>query len=121
MFKRINWLVMWLVGAVTLGIYQIIAWYRMTAQQNEMAERIGEKKVLNFIVVLLLGVVTCGIVPLIWLFMFCKQQKMLAEAKGIDLFPTSNAFLLWLLTLVPIFKFYVLCDNHNKLCEVYGE
>lgn len=121
MFKRINWLVMWLVGVVTFGIYQIIAWYQMTKQQNEMAERIGEKKVLNYIVVFLLGLVTCGIVPLIWSLMFCKQQKMLAEAKGIDLFPTSNAFLLWLLTFVPIFKFYVLCTNHNKLCDVYED
>ncbi len=109
---------MWLVGAVTLGIYQIVAMYRMTKQQNELAERLGEKKVMNYVLVFLLGCITCGIVPLVWMLGFCKQQKILAEAKGIDLFPTSNAFLLWLLTFVPIFKFYVLCGNHNKLCDV---
>ncbi len=117
--KRINWLVMWLVGAVTLGIYQIIAMCRMTRQQNELAERLGEKKVMNFLFVFLLGCITCGIVPLIWMLGFCKQQRMLAEAKGIDLYPTSNAFLLWLISFVPIFKFYVLCGNHNKICDVF--
>ncbi len=121
MFKRINWLIMWLVGVVTLGIYQIIAWYRMTKQQNVMAKRIGEKKIMNFIVVLLLGIVTCGIVPLIWSIGFCKQQKALAAAKGINLFPVSNTFVLWLLLIVPIFKHYVVCTNHNRLCEVYQD
>lgn len=121
MFKRINWLAMWLLGAVTFGIFEIVMWFRITKQQNEMAERLGEKRVMNYIAVFLLGCVTCGIVPLIWCLLFFKQQKNLAEAKGIDLFPTTNAFVLWILMLVPVFRYYVLCTNHNKLCDVFEE
>jgi len=119
MFKRINWLVMWLVGAVTLGIYGIIAWYTMTKQQNEMAEQIGEKKVMGYIGVFFLTIVTCGIFNLIWMFLFMKQQKALADAKGVKLAPVDKPIVLWLLMFVPIYSFYVLCDNHNKLCDAY--
>ena len=121
MFKRANWLFMWLIGAVTLGIYQIVGWCRMCKQQNMMAERLGEKKVMHFLIALVLGALTCGIVPVFWLLAFCKQQKILAQAKGIDLFPTSNAFLLWLLTFVPILRIFIACTNHNKLCDVFEE
>ena len=121
MFKRVNWLAMWLISMVTLGIYKVIVWYRMTKQQNEMAARMGEKKVLNYIVVLLLGTVTGGIFTVIWLLFFCKQQKNLAMAKGIDLTPSSKTFVRWLLMLVPVYKYYMVCRNHNMLCEVYQD
>ena len=112
---------MWLLGFVTLFIYRVIQRARMTNQQNEMAERLGEKRVMNYIAVLLLGIVTCGIVPLIWSMLFCRQQKILAEAKGVDLFPVQSWFGRWLLMLVPGFKFYVLCTNHNKLCDAFED
>lgn len=121
MFKRINWLVMWLVGTVTLGIYKIVAWYQMTKHQNRMAQMLGDKKVMGYIGVVLLSIVTCGIFLHIWNFLFIRQQQSLAQAKGIDLFPTENTFLLWLLLYVPVLKFYVLCSNYNKLCDVYEE
>ena len=121
MFKRMNWLVMWLVGAVTLGVYRIVGWCIMTKNQNRMAQMMGEKKVMGYIGVLLLSLVTCGIFLLVWSFLFVKQQQILADAKGIELRPTSNAFLLWLLCYVPVLKFLFVCQNYNKLCEVYEE
>lgn len=119
--KRFNWIFTWLIGIVTLGIYQIYAWYTMTKQQNEMAEKLGEKKIMNAIVALLLGCVTCGIFTLVWLYKFMKQQTVLAEAKGVTLTPTSTPIVLFLLWLVPIFNIYMLCTNHNALCEAYEE
>ena len=119
MFKRVNWLVMWLVGAVTLGIYRIVAWYQMTKQQNRMAEQIGEKQIMGYIGVFFLNIVTCGIFNLFWMYQFVKQQKALADAKGVELTPVGTPIVLWLLMFVPIYSFYVLCTNHNKLCDVY--
>ena len=121
MFMRANWLFMWLLGIVTLGIYQIVLWCRMSKQQNVMAQRLGEKKIMHFLIAFVLGLLTCGIVPVIWLLLFCKQQRILAEAKGIELFPTNNAFLLWILTFVPILRIFIGCNNHNKLCDVFEE
>ena len=117
--KRLNWIMMWLVGIVTLGIYKIYAFYTMNQQQNKMAEQLGEQKLMNFIGVFFLGLVTCGIFPLVWMYQFMKQQKTLADAKGVQLAPCDNPILLWLLMIVPIYSIYVVCDNHNKLCDVY--
>lgn len=119
--KRLNWIVMWLVGFVTLGIYSVYAWYMMGKQQNEMAAQLGEQKLMNFIGAFFLGFVTCGIFPLVWLYQFMKQQKALADAKGIQLTPSQSPMLLWLLMIVPIYSNYVVCENHNKLCDVYEE
>ena len=121
MFKRMNWLVMWLVGAVTLNIYAIYAWYTMGKQQNRMAAQLGERPLMNYIAVFFLGFVTCGIVPLVWLYQFMKQQIVLAQAKGVELTPCKNPIALWLLMIVPIYSLYVVCANHNKLCGAYEE
>lgn len=117
--KKFNWLVVWLVGAITLSIYTLYAWYKMAKQQNEMAAQVGEKQIMGFVGAFLLGCITCGIVPLVWMFNFMKQQVALADAKGVQLAPTANPIVLWILLFVPIYSFYVLCDNHNKLVDAY--
>ena len=117
--KRFNWITSLLLSVVTLGIYQLFFWYKLTKQQNEMAEKIGEKKIMNFIGVFFLSFVTCGIFPLVWYFLFMKQQVALATAKGVALAPTASPFVLWLIIFVPIYSFYAICDNHNKLVDAY--
>lgn len=119
MFKRFNWIVVWLVGAVTCTIYTLYAWFTMGKNQNKMAEQVGVATTMNFIVAFLLGCVTLGIVPLVWMYKFCKQQVALAEAKGVELAPTKSPIVLWLLLFVPIYSFYMLCSNYNKLAEAY--
>ena len=117
--KRYNWITCLILSVVTCGIYQLIFWYKLAKQHNEMAEQVGAKKIMGFVGVFLLSFVTCGIFPLVWYFQYAKQQIALAEAKGVALAPTSNPIVLWLITFVPIYSFYAICDNHNKLCDAY--
>ena len=121
MFKRVNWLKMWLLGVVTLGIYRIVVWCKMIRNQNKMAKLLEDKRVMGYIGVWLLSIVTCGIFLYVWNFLMIRQQKSLADAKGIALFPTENTFLLWLLMLLPVFKCYVVCKNYNQLCAAFEE
>jgi hypothetical protein len=48
-----------------------------------------------------------------------KQQAAVAEAKGVALAPTSSPIVLTILVFVPIYSFYVICDNCNKLVDAY--
>ena len=121
MFKRFNWLTLWLIGTVTAGIYHVIAMRRLTKQQNEMADRLGDDKVMGYIGVILLGFITCWIVPLVWTFRFCKQQAYLAQAKGVETIGGGKPFLMWLFMLIPVLRSWVVCTNHNRLCDVYEE
>ncbi len=117
--KRFNWITTLLLNVVTLGIYGLYMWYKMAKQQNEMAEQVGEKTIMSFIAAFLLGFVTCGIFVIVWYFLFMKQQAALADAKGAALAPTANPIVLTILVFIPIYSFYVLCDNHNKLVDAY--
>lgn len=117
--KKFNWITALLLNIVTFGIYSIYMWYKLGKQQNEMAEQIGEKKIMGFIGAFLLGCVTCGIFLIVWYFLYMKQAQALAEAKGVALAPTSNPIVLTILIFVPIYSFYVICDNGNKLVDAY--
>lgn len=117
--KKFNWITALLLNIVTMSIYSIYMWYKMAKQQNEMAEQVGEKKIMGFIPAFLLGCVTCGIFVIVWYFLFMKQQAALAEAKGVALAPTANPIVLTILVFIPIYSFYVICDNCNKLVDAY--
>ncbi len=121
MYKRFRWILVILLNFVTCGIYGLIAWNKIASQQNHMAQRIGDRKIMGFFPAFLLGVVTLGIVSLIWMYKFSAQARNVAQAKGIVLFPTNNAVVLWLLTYVPVFSYYLVCANHNKLIDVFEQ
>ena len=117
--KKFNWIKALLLNIVTLGIYSIYMWYKMGKQQNEMAEQLGEKQIMGFVAAFLLGMITCGIFTIVWFFLFMKQQAALAEAKGVALAPTASPIVLTILIFVPIYSFYVICDNNNKLVDAF--
>lgn len=117
--KRFNWVTTLLLNIVTLGIYSIYMFYVMGKQHSDLAEQIGEKKVMNYIGVFFLTFVTCGIFPLVWNYQYTKLQIALAEAKGVQLTPTHTPIVQWLVMFVPIYSFYVVCENNNKICDAY--
>lgn len=121
MYKRLNGIVTFFLGFITCNIYTLFALFKLSKQQNNMAEKVGAPRVMSFIIVFLLGMITLGIVPLIWMYKLCKQQSILADAKGIKLTPVKSPFVRWLVMIIPIYNFYVLCANHNRLADVFEE
>lgn len=122
--KKYNWITVLLLNIVTCGIYSIVVWYKMDKNSKEMADKAGvveEKNSWSFIVFyFLLSCVTCGITGIIWMYKHFKQQAAIAAKTGIKLAPTDNAILLMILMFVPIYGFYVLCDNYNKTVDATG-
>lgn len=117
--KKFNWITTLLLNIVTCGIYSFYMWYKMSKQQNEMAEAVGEKKIMGFFPAFLLGCVTCSIFLIVWYYQYAAQSCKLAEAKGAALVPSNNAIVMFLMTWVPIYGFYALCNSHNNLVDAY--
>ena len=115
--KKFNWITAIIFNALTFGIYSMYMWYVMTKNNNAMAEKYGEKKITGFIVAVLLGFITFGIYQLIWYYKFHAQQIAIAQAAGTKTAPCESAFLLFIITFVPFYSFYVMCDNYNKCVD----
>ena len=115
--KKFNWIALWLLPNVTFGIYGLYANHVMTKNLNAMAETCGKKKIMGYIPAWLLGFVTFGIFPIYWFYTFFNLQVELAKEKNVELKPVDNPWLLLLISCVPIYSFYVICDNHNKLVD----
>lgn len=115
--KTFNWIAFWLLGSVTCGIYPIYVFYKMTAINNDIAEKYGEKKIMGYIPAMLLGIITCGIFIYIWMYQFMDLQVRVAKKSGVKTSPSDSPIVLFLLSFVPIYSFYVVCDNFNSTVE----
>lgn len=113
-YKKFDFGIMILLHYVTCGIYPLYMWASMTAANNQEASLYGIKQIMGFGIAFLLGLVTCGIFFYYWYYTFMEQQAALAKAKGVKLEPTDSPILLTLLTFVPFYSYYVLCDNYNR-------
>lgn len=115
--KKYNWITVLLLGIVTCGIYGLIVNYNIVENNNKIAEEKGEETIKGLIIAILLGCVTCGIYYIFWLYKFYKQQVAIAEKSGVQVAPINNPIVLLLLTYVPVYGTYVLCDNYNRTIE----
>lgn len=119
MYKHFKWIPAAILSVVTCGLYALYLWFKMAKQQNDMAEKLGEKRIMGFIGAFLLGCITFGIYLIVWMFLFAKQQTVVAQDKGVTLTPVQHPVVLWLLTAVPIYSYYVLCTNHNRIADAF--
>jgi hypothetical protein len=114
-YKQFNWIAAWLLTAVTCGLYAFYMWGYMGAANNAEAERLGCKKIMGFVPALLLSFVTCGIFLIVWYYWFAAQQIEIAQKKGLKTEPTDSAIVYFILMFVPIYSYYVLCENFNRV------
>ena len=115
--KKFEFIPSFILSIVTCGIYALYMWYTMAANNNKIAEKCNVKKTGNFIVAVIIGMFTCGIFTLYWIFTFFKQQVEIAKANGVTVQPVTEPIILLILTCVPVYSYYMLCDNHNKVVD----
>lgn len=118
MYKRISGVKWFILNIVTCGIYTLIMWIRMTRTHNRMADTVNQKRIMRFIPQLLLGCITFGIVSIVWIFKFFGQMSRLNAEKNAGIVP-RNAFLMFLMSCIPVYSFFWLANAHNKLVAAY--
>ena len=112
--KQFGWIKALILNVVTFGLYSLYMWHTMTKNNNKIAEKCGEKKIKGLIAAILLSFITCGIYYYVWMFKFHALQVKIANANDAKVTPTKNAFVLLILTFIPIYSFYMLCTNYNN-------
>ncbi len=114
MKKRFEFVLTFVLNYITCGIYGIYMWYTMAECNNRVARKYGIPEIKGYIIAILLGAVTCGIYTYYWMYKFMEQQAAIAKASGTELKPTDSPVVLFILMFVPVYSFYVLCDNYNR-------
>jgi len=107
----------------TLGIYNIVFWYRFTQDLNEMNKE--EKKLKNYILVLFLSLITLGIYRWVWFFYLADRVQTTGAELGIRIKPGPSITLIWKLfgTFVIIGPFvanFLVIHNMNKVAKQYN-
>ncbi|MBQ8905986.1 MAG: DUF4234 domain-containing protein [Ruminococcus sp.] len=115
--KRFEFLMTFILSYVTCGIYGMYMFYVMTETNNQIARNRGVAEISGFIKAVLLGCVTCGIYTIYWMYKFAEQQVAIAKASGVQPQPTDSPIVLFLINYVPVYSFYVLCDNYNRTVD----
>ena len=115
--KKFSWITAFILNIVTFGIYSMYMFHVMTKNNNKIAKEKDVKHIKGFITALLLGCITFGIYSIIWLYKFMAQEVALAKACGVKVQPVEEPILLLIITCIPIYSFYVLCENYNAVVE----
>lgn len=118
MYKRVSGLKFWLLGCCTFGIYPLYIWHKMTKNLNRMAKKADEKTIRGYIGAMLLGCITFGIYPLVWLFKFFGLASRLNAKANAGVAP-SGAFVMFLMSCIPIYSFFWMANMNNKLVDAY--
>lgn len=117
-------------GILTLGIYQLIFWWKMINDINTTCgyvEDTDSEKSVNYIVLILLTLVTLGIYAFVWFYKQGNRIKTAGREYGLNIEEKGSTYLLWIIfgTLLfgvgPIIALYLMICNLNKLCSRYNQ
>lgn len=110
-------------SAITLGIYHIVFWHKLSKDANVLCEGDG-KKTMKYGFVFLLNIVTVGIFGLVWRAKLTKRFQTNAPRYGLK-FGESAANVTVLNVLFPVIGLIatslVTFRNFNKLAKEYND
>ena len=84
-----------LLSIVTLGIYDLVYFSKISTDINIIASRYDGKKTMHFILVLLLAVITLGIVPMVWFHNISGRIGGELRRRGIPVAFDASTYWLW--------------------------
>ncbi len=108
----------------TLGIYNIVFWFRLTRDLNHMNTE--EKPLKNYILVLFLSIITLGIYRWVWFFYMTDRIQTTGQDLGIRVNPGPGITLFirlfgTFILLGPIISDIFVIYNMNKVAKVYNQ
>ena len=120
--KRRLWKLI-LLSIVTLGIYDIVFWYKFVKDLNTMNQ--VDKRLKNYILVIFLSIITLGIYHWVWLFYLADRVQITGIRLGVKVRTGPGAVLAWNLfgsfvLIGPLVARLLLILNMNKLAKAYN-
>jgi len=115
-----------LLSIVTLGIYGLIFWYKVSKDINLIASRYDGKTTMNYaLLVFLIAPITLGIGALVWEHKFCNRVGEELARRNIDFKISASDFWIWGVLLgftivCPIILVNKQINAMNKLTENYN-
>ncbi len=108
-----------LLSIVTLGIYHIVFWNKISKDVNALCEGDG-KKTMKYIFCFLLNIVTVGIFGFVWKYKLAKRLQ--ENAARYDLkFSESGALVVVLAIVLHPVAQAVLVKNFNAMAVAYND
>lgn len=121
--NRKFWLLL-LLTIPTFGIYNIVFWFQLTRDLNEMNP--DEKKIKNYILVIFLSIITLGIYHWVWFFYLCDRIQTTGTKYKIKVRPEAGT-MLGLKTygtffiLGPFIANFLAIHNMNVVARAYNK
>ena len=84
-----------LFGILTLGIYPIVIWSRLTGEVNLVASRYDGERSVSFFGMLMLAPLTLGIHSLVWSHNLCRRMGNELQRRGVDYKFSAKDFWIW--------------------------
>lgn len=108
----------------TFGIYNIVFWFQLTKDLNDISKE--EKKIKNYILVLLLSILTCGIYRWVWFFYLADRIQTTGNDMGMKIKPGPGTTLFWMLfgsfiLIGPFIADYYVIRNMNRIAKEYNQ
>ncbi len=108
----------------TFGIYNIVFWFQLTRDLNEMNRE--EKKLTNYIVVILLSILTLGIYRWVWFFYVADRIQTTGEDMGLRIHPGPGTTLFLhlfgsFIIIGPLIANFLVIRNMNKIAKAYNQ
>ena len=110
-----------ILSILTLGIYHIVFWTKLSKDVNALCEGDG-KKTMKYVFCFLLNIVTVGIFGFVWKYKLAKRLQ--ENATRYDLkFSESGALVVVLAIVFALFPVaqFVLVKNFNRMAVAYNE
>ena len=122
--KQRSFITLFILGILTLGIYPIVFWHKLSKEVNVLCEGDG-KKTMKYVFVWLLNIVTLGIFGLVWKCKLTNRLKENASRYGLK-FSESGALVVVLCTVFfPIGGLFIahciMIKNFNAMGAAFNE
>ena len=88
-------ILLWLLSIVTLGIYPLVMWSRMSVEINMVASRYDGKRTVHFMWMPFLGALTCGIYFFVWIHKLCNRVGDELRRRNIQYRFSAATYWLW--------------------------
>lgn len=116
---------MFFLGLLTLGIYPIVIWSRITTELNIVAGRHDGRRTMPFFGMILLTPLTLGILPLVWMHNFCCRVGDDLNFRRINYKFGPKTFWLWgilgsLILVGPFIFVHKLMKSMNMLNDDFN-